>query len=196
MTQLLGLQTPVVFEAGGGMFDPVKARWYWNPEFTDDLVREVAEVQRWLDSEIKPGTAMEVDHAKRTQASLAGPLVEEVRNAVPLVEKFVRTEFPHLLVAHTDISIDVVPRTLNKASGVRWLADTLGVDLKEFAFIGDTNGDIPALELVGYAFAPSNATESVRRTAHITTNGAVVDGVLEAYRWCSSRNDLIATNRR
>ncbi|MDX1741906.1 MAG: HAD family hydrolase, partial [Rhodothermales bacterium] len=194
MTQLLGLRHAVVFEAGGGLFDPVKARWYWNPAFTGELAREIDEVQSWLVSEIMPGTQMGVDHSKKTQASLAGPIVEEVRAAVPRVEEFVDRNLPHLLVAHTDISIDVVPRTLNKASGMRWLADTLGVSLHEMAFIGDTNGDIPALELVGHSFAPSNATEAVRNTANITTSGAVIDGVIEAYGWCSRQNREIATN--
>ena len=195
MSQLLGLETPVVFEAGAGMFDPVTARLSWNPALSNDILGEITEIQTWLNSEIMPRTRMGVDHAKRTQASLAGPIVEEVRNAVPLVEEFVGRNFPHLLVAHTDISIDVVPRALNKASGMRWLADTLGIDLEEMAFIGDTNGDIPALELVGYSFAPSNATGAVKRAVQVTTTGAVIDGVLEAYRWCSSRNELIAASR-
>ncbi len=194
MTQLLGLRQAVVFEAGGGLFDPVKARWYWNPAFTDEISREIDEVQSWLIAEIMPGTHMGVDHSKKTQASLAGPIVDEVRAAVPRVEEFVDSSLPHLLVAHTDISIDVVPRSLNKASGMRWLADTVGVELDEMAFIGDTNGDIPALEIVGYSFAPANATEAVRNTARKTTDGAVIDGVLEAYRWCSNWNRMIATN--
>ena len=171
------------------------ARLSWNPALSNDILGEITEIQTWLNSEIMPGTRMGVDHAKRTQASLAGPIVEEVRNAVPLVEEFVGRNFPHLLVAHTDISIDVVPRALNKASGMIWLADTLGIDLEEMAFIGDTNGDIPALELVGYSFAPSNGTAAVKGTVQVTTTGAVIDGVLEAYRWCSSRNELIVASR-
>ncbi len=193
MTQLLGLCSPVLFEAGGGLFDPVRARWSWNPDFSDELAHDIREVQSWLVTEVMPGTALDVDHAKRTQASVAGPVLEEVRRAVPRVEEFVGKSFPHLLVAHTDISIDVVPRVLNKASGMRWLADTLGITTEEMAFIGDTNGDIPALELVGYSFAPLNATDPVRKTAKITTTGAVIDGVLEAYRWCSDQNSRIAT---
>ncbi len=193
MTQLLGLETPVVFEAGGGLFDPVKARWHWHPDFSDDIDRQVREVRGWLQSRIVPGTSLDMDHAKKTQASLAGPVVEQVMQAVPVVEEHVQTTFPDLLVAHTDISIDVIPRALNKAAGMRWLADVLDVFLEEIAFIGDTNGDIPALDIVGYAFAPANATPAVKEIAHITTSGPVIDGVLEAYRWCAGRNELLAT---
>ena len=191
VTQMLRLETPVVFEAGGGMFDPVRSRWSWSPQFSAGLKRQIAEIRSWLQSDVMPGTAMDIDHAKKTQASLAGPIVDEVLGAVPLVEQFVGEGFPELIVAHTDISIDVIPLSLNKASGIQWLADTLGISLEEIAFIGDTNGDVPALEIVGSSFAPSNAKKAARDVAHITTNGAVIDGVLEAYRWCSSHNDLI-----
>lgn len=192
MTQLLRLRVPAVFEAGGGMFDPVKSRWLWHPAFTSNTEREVADIRKWLQSDIAPGTAMDIDHAKKTQASLAGPIAEEVSAAVPRVEEHVAENHPDLLVAHTHISIDVIPRGLNKASGMRWLADVCRVPLEQFAFIGDTNGDIPALEIVGYAFAPANAADEVKEIVNITTGGAVVDGVLEAYRWCAARNEAPA----
>lgn len=191
MTQLLHLQTPVVFEAGGGMFDPVSARWFWHPDYTDDLDRQIREMRSWLTTDISPGTAMDLDHAKKTQASLAGPIADEVFAAVPLVEQRASEQYPDLLVAHTHISIDVIPRTLNKANGMRWLANELSVELEEIAFIGDTNGDLPALEIVGYPFAPANATDSVKEAARISTDGSVIDGVLEAYAWCTGHNERL-----
>ncbi len=189
VTQMLGTACPVIFEAGGGMFDPVAGRWTWHPDFTDEVSRQVEEIRRWLDTDIRPGTSMDIDHAKVTQASLAGPIAREVNDAIPGVVARVQRDYPDMIVAHTHISIDVVPKVLNKAGGMRWLADVRKISLEEIAFIGDTNGDLPALEIVGYAFAPANATEPVREVAHITTRGAVIDGVIEAYRWCTDRND-------
>ncbi len=174
------------------MFDPIKSRWLWHPAFSSNIEHEIADIRRWLLSEIAPGTAMDIDHAKKTQASLAGPIAEEVHAAVPRVEDYVANKHPDLIVAHTHISIDVIPRGLNKASGLRWLAEVCDVSLEQIGFIGDTNGDIPALDIVGYAFAPANATDEVKEIAHITTGGAVVDGVLEAYRWCAVRNEALA----
>ncbi|MDX1430744.1 MAG: HAD family hydrolase [Rhodothermales bacterium] len=188
MTQLLHLETPVVFEAGGGMFDPSVARWYWHPDFTEDLDRQIRDMREWLSKDVAAGTAMDLDHAKKTQASLAGPVADEVLAAVPVVERRAE-DYPDLLVAHTHISIDVIPRSLNKANGMRWLAEKLGIALEEIGFIGDTNGDLPALEIVGYPFAPANATETVKAAARMTTGGQVIDGVLEAYRWCVTHNE-------
>ena len=59
------------------------------------------------------------------------------------------------------------------------------------AFIGDSNGDLGALETVGYSFAPANATAEVRARVQVVTDGRGIDGVLEAYRWCLARNEAL-----
>ena len=59
------------------------------------------------------------------------------------------------------------------------------------AFIGDANGDLGALETVGYSFAPANATAEVKARVQLVTDGWGIDGVLEAYRWCLARNEAL-----
>jgi hydroxymethylpyrimidine pyrophosphatase-like HAD family hydrolase len=54
--------------------------------------------------------------------------------------------------------------------------------------MGDTRGDVPAMEAVGLAFAPENAQDVAKAAADVVTDGPVLEGVLEAYRWCVARN--------
>ncbi len=50
------------------------------------------------------------------------------------------------------------------------LASSLGVDMKDTAFVGDDMPDLPLLETVGVAFAVANAVTEVRdRCDYITT---------------------------
>lgn len=49
------------------------------------------------------------------------------------------------------------------------LADTLGVDLEETAFVGDDMPDLALLETVGVAFAVANAVGHVRERADYVT---------------------------
>jgi hydroxymethylpyrimidine pyrophosphatase-like HAD family hydrolase len=62
----------------------------------------------------------------------------------------------------------------------------LGLELSEVAYIGDSSGDIPGLEIVAQSFAPSNAKKKTLDAArhHV---GEATDGVLQAYesliRW-------------
>ncbi len=189
VTQALGLHLPVLFEAGGGLFDLASGRVQWHPAFTRDLQEQIDAVRRWMMQICLPGTRLAYDYGKRTQAGLIGPDADEIEALVPVVERYVAEHFPGLCVFHTPISIDVLAEGITKKDGLRWLGERLGCPVDQVAFIGDTNGDLGALEDVGFSFAPANAAEAVRRRVHVVTDGPYIDGVLEAYRWCAARNE-------
>ncbi|MDX1547515.1 MAG: HAD hydrolase family protein, partial [Rhodothermales bacterium] len=182
MTQVLGVRTPVLFESGGGLFDPESARVCWHPAFTPTVERAVGTLRAWMRDELIPGTTMMLDHAKRTQAGVIGPDPAEVEALLPTVRRFVADRFPAFSVFSTPVSIDAVPASITKREGLAWLADRLGCPLDAVAFIGDTDGDLGALGAVGHAFAPANATGAVKAAAAHVTTGATLAGVLAAYR--------------
>ncbi|GIV58956.1 HAD hydrolase family protein [Rhodocaloribacter litoris] len=187
VTQALGLQVPVLFEAGAGLFDPVRARVSWHPAFSEDLAAALATIRHWLEERIR-GTSMIYDMGKRTQAGVIGPDPDEVARLFPVVEEHVARHYPGFRVLLTSASIDVVPAHLTKEQGIAWLSEQTGVPLEAMAFIGDTEGDLGALGVVGYAFAPANATAAVKEQVGHVTRGAVIEGVLEAYAWCRRHN--------
>jgi hydroxymethylpyrimidine pyrophosphatase-like HAD family hydrolase len=188
MTQVLGLTAPVLFEAGGGLFDPAEAQVYWPPAFTPEVAAALDAVKAWLIAEVLPGTALMYDYGKRTQAGVIGPVEAEVYAAVPRVEAYVAEHYPDLVVYHTPVSVDVIRRGITKAEGMPWLAGRVGLPLEEIAYIGDSNGDLGALGVVGHAFAPSNAAASVRETAQYVAEGDHIAGVLECYERCVKHN--------
>jgi len=189
MTQALDLTVPVLFEGGGGRFDPVEAQTTWNPRFTDEIATEVEEVHHWFVTECIPGTKMSVDHAKRTQAGIISPDPDEIVAARAETERFVEARVPDLRVFSTDVSVDVVPPGITKRNGLEWLTEHLGVEMAEVAYIGDTDSDLGALSAVGTSFAPANADEEVLKAVDHVTDGTVLDGPLEAYRHCLDLNE-------
>ena len=189
VSQVLGLQVPGLFESGGGMFDPVAARVTWNPYYTDDIAAQMEELRHWLIHDVVPGSGMMFDYGKRTQVGIIGPDTAEVGRYVPRVEEHVAGRYPELDVFHTEYSIDVLARKITKRQEIEWLSEELGVPVAEMAYIGDANGDIDALRLVGHSFAPANAAPPVRDVVQHVTEGRVLEGVLEAYGWCCGHNE-------
>jgi len=189
MSQALALTTPMLFEAGGGQFDPVAAQTAWSPHLTDEVEAKLRTVEQWFVTECVPGTHISLDHAKRTQTGVVSPKVEEIRALLPRTRDFVAEEAPGLHVFGTDISVDVVPPGITKRDGVEWLADRLGLGLDEMAYIGDAETDLGALDAVGISFAPANADRAVRTQVDHVTEGTVLKGTLEAYRYCRAQND-------
>ncbi|WP_233993759.1 HAD family hydrolase [Salinibacter altiplanensis] len=188
MTQALNLTTPVLFEAGGGQFDPVAAQTAWSPHLTDAVEAKLRVVEDWFMTECVPGTQISLDHAKRTQTGVVSPEAGEIRALRPRTEQFVAEETPGLHVFATDISVDVVPPGITKRDGVEWLANRLDLALDEMAYIGDAETDLEALDAVGTSFAPANADPAVQARVDHVTDGTVLDGTLEAYRYCRAQN--------
>ncbi len=89
--------------------------------------------------------------------------------------------YPNFEVHYTDVSINVISKSTNKGEGIKFLCDLLDLELDEVAFIGDTGGDRPGLEIVGKPFAPNNAMESAKEVSDVM-NGEDADAVLEAYK--------------
>lgn len=192
MAQVLGLTTPVLFESGGGMFDPVNAQTMWNPAFTPEVEAQLQDVRRWmLDTLCGPNTTISLDHNKRTQAGIVSPSQDEINAHLPAVEAFVAEVSPELHVFTTHVSIDVLPAHITKKQGLQWLGRHLGLSMVDMAYIGDTNGDLPALQEVGLSFAPANAEERVQQEVDIVTESPVLAGTLEAYAWCVERNEAL-----
>lgn len=187
VSQLLGIQMPVLFESGGGIFDPKAARVHWSPHLTDEVLSQVQEVTRWFEKDCVPGTKLVVDFAKRAHAGVIGPDPEEILATIPRVEAFVEASGLNFDVLPTHLSIDVVPAGITKEEGMQWLARMLELNLQEIAYIGDSLGDLEALKMVAHSFAPENARDVVKESV-TTVVAAGPSGVREAIKLCAGRN--------
>ncbi|GAB5536200.1 MAG: HAD hydrolase family protein [Rubricoccaceae bacterium] len=193
MAQALGLTAPALFESGGGRFDLPDARITWNPALTPVIERELEAARTFLLDHVVPtSTTISFDYGKRSQAGIVSPMVGECETHLPAVEAFLAENLPDLTAYHTPYSIDIVPPGLTKVDALRWLATSEGMGLNELAFIGDTNGDAAAIQAAGAGFAPRNGSEAAHAAADVVTEGAVLAGTVEAYRWCLRRNGVEA----
>ncbi len=192
VAQALDLRGPALFESGGGRFDLQTVSIRWSPLLTDELEQALSEVRDYFHRDVLPGSGFSFDYGKRAQVGVVGADHDEVARMAEAVDRFVSESHPELLVHPTHVSIDVLPRALTKRVAIESVAEEEGLGLEEIAFIGDTQGDIEALEAVGFSFAPQNARPEVKAAVQTVTEGAVLDGVLEAYAWCVRHNESVA----
>ncbi|MEO1022678.1 MAG: HAD family hydrolase [Bacteroidota bacterium] len=189
VAQWLGIQLPFIFESGGGMYDVVKNTITWHPSFDVQTKIEVEELKHWLEEVIiknYEGTIPE--WAKHTDAAIINQDPTKIPFMLEEIEAYVQGKYMNFEVHHTDVSISILPKSCNKGAGISFLCKTLGVSLEEAAFIGDTGGDVPGLELVGRPFAPANAHQKNKEVA-VGLPQETTEAVLEAYK------RIIAENR-
>ncbi len=189
IAQWLGVRRPFLFESGSGMYDPASNCVVWSPEITAEATRALAELREKIKRDLLPrypGALYEF--AKQTDVGVVHPDADVIAAMLDEVRAmFAAYSDSGLDLHYTDVSVNIIPRGANKGAGLRWLAERVGVALDEVAYIGDSGGDIPALQCAGVAFAPANAVAEVRAISEVT-QGAATDGVLEAYRTMIARN--------
>lgn len=87
---------------------------------------------------------------------------------------------PLTLANAEETSVECSPLGMSKAKGLQTLASYVGCTLQDVVAIGDSDNDLAALEAVGMPVAMGNATEAIRRVAHLVVADNDHDGIVEA----------------
>lgn len=179
VAQWLDIDLPVIFE-NAGLYWPKENRMSIN-HFDDEASREASELKKWLFEEILdqyPDALFEF--SKKTDIGFIHPDKQVIDELYPVVEEYVEESSTLFEVHATDISINIILSTNNKKEGLLSLAEEQGVSHADIAFIGDASGDVEALEIAGYPFAPTNAVPAVKQVATVLEE-SYTNAVLEAY---------------
>jgi hypothetical protein len=76
--------------------------------------------------------------------------------------------------------LEILDKRVNKGTGVKALADTLGIQPKEIMTLGDQENDIAMIEYAGMGVAMENAIPAVKEVANFVTKSNLEDGVAYA----------------
>lgn len=181
VAQWLDIRVPVIFE-NAGLYELSTYNIEVAPVFDEEARREVAELKSWLQSEIVPQyNGIEIEFFKLMDAGLIHVDKQVIDEVYPKVVDHISESFQHFEAHKTDISINIILKENNKRDGIQILCRALDIEPSEVAYIGDSSGDIPGLELVGHPFAPRNAIEPVKEVAE-PVDAEVTEAVLEVYR--------------
>ena len=77
---------------------------------------------------------------------------------------------------------EILPKDNNNGTGLKKLAEKLGIKQEEVMAIGDGNNDIEMFEYANYSVAMKNASELAAKAAKYRTDSNVKDGVAKAIR--------------
>lgn len=77
-------------------------------------------------------------------------------------------------------NIEIMPRGVDKGSGVKDLAAALGIPLSQVMTLGDQKNDIPMLRVAGYGVAMGNACVDAKAAARFVTGTNDENGFAQA----------------
>jgi len=181
VAQWLDIRVPVVFE-NAGLYELSTYNIEVAPVFDERAKEEVADLKSWLRSEIIPRyPGMELEFFKLMDAGLIHVDKAVIDDAFPRIVDHISDAFERFEAHKTDISINIILKENNKRDGIKMLCKSLDIEPSEVAYIGDSSGDIPGLQLVGHAFAPKNAISPVKEVAE-EVDFEITEAVVEVYR--------------
>ena len=190
VSQWLDIDQPAVFE-NAGVYDLSTNKVSFLSAFDKDAEDEVGELKRWLESEIIPEyDKLILEFTKKMDAGLIHPDKEVIDDIFPDIVAYVDEHYARFEVHKTDVSINIILSGNNKRNGIEKLCELAEIKPEEVAYIGDSSGDIPGLQIVGRPFAPLNAAEAVKQEAEVL-DVSVTEAVLKAYRMLVQHNRKI-----
>ncbi len=76
----------------------------------------------------------------------------------------------------------IVDENVSKGKALIYIADKIGIDVKDFAAIGDSENDIEMLKVAGIGIAVANADDALKKVADVIVAASDGEGVEQALR--------------
>lgn len=99
-------------------------------------------------------------------------------------------EFPEVEIMDTGFAVHIKSRKFNKGTGLKRIAEMMGLDAADFIAIGDSPNDVEMLIASGFGVAVGNAHPEVKKVADMVTEGEHGAGVEEAIMLLRERGEI------
>ena len=97
---------------------------------------------------------------------------------IACMERELAAAFPDLSVMRSlPHLLEIIERTVSKATGIAVLLDHYGIDRSEALAFGDNYNDIEMLRYVGHSVAMGNAPDEIKDIADSVTEANDADGI-------------------
>jgi len=179
-----------VIESGIALFNPTTKEMVFNPALTPEVKEAFAVIRR----ERLPQILQKLPELFEYPGNIINIALERQYGVDLNIEECyerVRQELSDLeaqglvIIHHSTIAVDISPQGIDKASGVRFLAEKTGIGFAQMLGIGDSQGDFPMLNLVGQVGCPSNASEECKKL--VREKG----GYISPYQFAKGVADII-----
>jgi len=82
-------------------------------------------------------------------------------------------------IIDTSYAVHIKDRRVDKGTGLRRVAERMGVDLRDFAAIGDSHSDLAMFELAGFRAAVANACQELKDVSDFVAQARYGEGFAE-----------------
>lgn len=191
LMKLLDVRAPAICENGAVLYTLPDNTARYGPGVTPEGVLGIRRVRTFLETEVLPGVPEAVmQFGKDAQISVFSTRTEVLAPIGERVAAFCDAQGgPQLDINCSHFYLNLSLAGVDKGRALIQLLDELGVSSEQTAGIGDTEGDLPLREVVGFFACPSNATPPVREAADYVSPYPQIEGLLDILSRPEMRRD-------
>jgi len=180
LMKILDIRAPVICENGAVLYS-LHDNWARvGPGVTAEKIQALRAVRTFIETELLPDHPEAViQFGKEAQVSVFSKQPDILREMQPRVERFVREHGPELIINCSHYYLNLSLAGVDKGSMLRVLLEELGVERNRVAGIGDTVGDLPLREAVGFFACPANAQAEIKAAADYVSPEPTIAGLLD-----------------
>ena len=178
-----------VVEHGIALFNARTKELILHPDLTEEKQRKFREISEKIIPRILkkyggfeyPGNLICVDLELKRDSTR-----EEIENYYFQIQKELSDYLDLLNSSYSSIAVEITPKGIDKAEGMKFMAKFTGINLKNVVGIGDSQGDFVWLKIVGRVSCPANAGEECKEFVKAR------NGYISPFSYASGVADIIS----
>ena len=188
LMQAIGAYLPGIYENGCGLYFPNTYRFAEHPLITVETRKALALARANLHRDVvAPGLGY-FQPGREVSLSVFPSAHIDVGGLRRVVAEVLHAHDTPLTIQNSTACVDITPIGIDKGTGLRWLAEEVGIPLDRLGGIGDSTSDLSFLRLVGQTAAPANAVEEVQEAVSYVSPHKDGDGVVDILQhWTNGR---------
>ncbi len=175
LLQAIDGHLPAIFENGCGLYDPRAYRFLPHPALGDGSAMDAA--RQRLHAELVRSGRVFFQPGKEFSLSLFPLNDVTAADLYRLAEAALGAARPAVELVYSVSCLNVIPRGVDKSAGLRFLCEQIGLGSDEVLGVGDSEVDVPFLQVAGRSAAPANAGEAVKRIVDYVAPRPTANGV-------------------
>jgi hydroxymethylpyrimidine pyrophosphatase-like HAD family hydrolase len=181
LMKLLDVRAPAICENGAVFYTLADNRAWYARGVTEEKLLGLRDVRAFIETELLPAQpAAVLQFGKESQISIFSDRPEVLPPMQPLIEGYARRSGgPDLVVNCSHYYLNISLAGIDKGAAIGELLEVLGVGRDRVAGIGDTEGDLPLREAVGFFACPANARQAIKAVADYVSPHPLLEGVLD-----------------
>ncbi len=181
LAKILGIHAPIICENGAVLYTLDDNHSRYGPGVTEEKVLGIRAVREFIETVILPAyPGLIFQFGKEAQISVYTEHPESFPEMQAEIEDFVAdTDCPPVVITPSFLYLNISMTGVDKGSTLKTLFSELGVTREQVAGIGDTEGDLPLRNAVGFFACPSNAKQILKDASDYVSPYPDIEGLLD-----------------